>query len=714
MSDLSVIVKVTSKNQKINVTKQLVSIKSDSSTTCYDVINSLSQNSSLLQHILTYIRHYSTTNSNQNDDNKTENTSNISIDKTHIEICASFKEESQELIQNVPMNEPLYTLLNRFQWKILHFLISDDLLFQSQLFLTHISNQNPTFQPENFPSFSKHKFPQYTYEGSADTFLDHKGHEFSYKRFYNRASPITAREVANMAEITSLYHISFALLIVFLTGILTKEALEKGVVYNFELLSWNFGQADKVFLIWCGMFCYSFLFVTLLHQYRLRSIDRLNFGVFYFSLIVPLIWVPFRMIRYLNLPVASGAIIACEQMRFIMKGHAYMFEMFRALHFGDIFHNNISGFYLTHRISSDYQYLKKDWIYAWNQCMEVSQIKHYTPQQTDDSGFNGWSTPTKTYDYPYPGSSPVPVITQQNIPNKFNNNIPVVVQIAHYPYHLHVQSFLNFLFCPSLVYRWSYPTTKTKVNGDISYKINWVHVFGQLINMWGCLLFVFVIFYVFICPSFVNTPYEPFTLTRFLSGVFSAAMPGMLLVTMVFLGVTHCWLNMWSELLGYCDRIFYEDWWNANTFASYSKKWNLVVYNWSYNYFFLPMLEAGYSKATADLFTFWLWAAIQEYVFFAVSGCFYPVLLSSCIIYGVLFYSVPFTDSIGLRYYNNTGYVAKTDDEISSIDNGQSQNGVWNVFLWIMLFLQNGFFVSLYAREWYTARAYESGAIVLS
>lgn len=105
------------------------------------------------------------------------------------------------------------------------------------------------------------------------------------------------------------------------------------------------------------------------------------------------------------------------------------------------------------------------------------------------------------------------------------------------------------------------------------------------------------------------------------------------------------------------------------------------------------MLEGGYSKQSADLFTFWIWAAIQEYVFTAVTGCFYPILLTSCIIFGLLFYSVPFIDSTKstLKYYD--------DNHIDS--------GIWNVLLWIMLFLQNGFFVTLYAREWYCCQIYK-------
>ena len=428
-----------------------------------------------------------------------------------------------------------------------------------------------------------------------------------------------------------------------------------------------------------------------------------------------------------------------------MKIHAYIFEMFRACHFGEIFHQNILLNDNDNDNVNKYKYLVLDWVDAWDHSLKMAQIKHYPPatSTTTSVEHSGWNTPTKLL---YEGVV-VPSIQINNnndqdtsselvyqhydiinntLSTTTSNNIPSVAKVAHYPRHEHIHSFLNFLFCPSLVYRWSYPTLVTKKknlaqndnnfndsnNDEQFYKINWSNIFFQIINMMACLLFVFVVFYRHICPSYENTPYQTFKVSDFLSSIFSSAIPGMLLVIMCFFGVVHCWLNMWSELMGYSDRIFYEDWWASNTFAAYSKKWNLVVYNWSYNYFFLPMLEAGYSKSTADLFTFLLWAAVQEYVFTAVSQCFYPVLLVSCIVFGLLFYSVPFMDS-SLKYYDNENSKDDENGGIVSEEFNTGPGGVCNVVLWIMLFLQNGFFVTLYAREWYAHRAFVDGKITL-
>lgn len=127
-----------------------------------------------------------------------------------------------------------------------------------------------------------------------------------------------------------------------------------------------------------------------------------------------------------------------------------------------------------------------------------------------------------------------------------------------------------------------------------------------------------------------------------------------------------------------------------------------VLDYWSYNYFLLPMLEAGYSLAAADLLTFWMWALLQEWVFTIVVGTFYPALLGSCVVFGLMYYSVPFTDKGSLKYFHNKEQASRdtVNGENGDFD-GDMSSGFWTTLLWIVLFLQNGFIITLYAREWY-------------
>jgi len=47
----------------------------------------------------------------------------------------------------------------------------------------------------------------------------------------------------------------------------------------------------------------------------------------------------------------------------------------------------------------------------------------------------------------------------------------------------------------------------------------------------------------------------------------------------MFYAMFHSWLNFTAELLRFGDRLFYKDWWNAETLDMYWRNWNLPVHN---------------------------------------------------------------------------------------------------------------------------------------
>ena len=53
----------------------------------------------------------------------------------------AFNEETQESVQNIPMDNPIYPLLRRHQYKTIQFLICDKLAIQSQVFLSHTNGK---------------------------------------------------------------------------------------------------------------------------------------------------------------------------------------------------------------------------------------------------------------------------------------------------------------------------------------------------------------------------------------------------------------------------------------------------------------------------------------------------------------------------------------------------------------------------------------------
>jgi len=56
-------------------------------------------------------------------------------------------------------------------------------------------------------------------------------------------------------------------------------------------------------------------------------------------------------------------------------------------------------------------------------------------------------------------------------------------------------------------------------------------------------------------------------------------VPNACIWLLMFYAMFHSWLNFTAELLRFGDRLFYKDWWNAETLDMYWRNWNLPVHN---------------------------------------------------------------------------------------------------------------------------------------
>ena len=74
----------------------------------------------------------------------------------------------------------------------------------------------------------------------------------------------------------------------------------------------------------------------------------------------------------------------------------------------------------------------------------------------------------------------------------------------------------------------------------------------------------------------------------------------------------HLWLNILAELTRFGDRLFYRDWWNANTIDRYWRDWNLPVHNWLARHLYFPLLNAGAGKLPSQLAVFLVSAFFHE------------------------------------------------------------------------------------------------------
>jgi sterol O-acyltransferase len=127
-------------------------------------------------------------------------------------------------------------------------------------------------------------------------------------------------------------------------------------------------------------------------------------------------------------------------------------------------------------------------------------------------------------------------------------------------------------------------------------------------------------------------------------------------------------------VLRFGDRgIAYEDWWAANGFATFYRRWNNVVGGFLRNYVYLDAMRFSRGKMDrnmAQTLVFLISNVIHEIIVAVSAGYFYPILLVLFGGPGMLF----------MRLSERAGN---------------------NIFLWAMLIIGTGLLLVAYAREWY-------------
>ncbi|XP_028262335.1 sterol O-acyltransferase 2 [Parambassis ranga] len=229
-------------------------------------------------------------------------------------------------------------------------------------------------------------------------------------------------------------------------------------------------------------------------------------------------------------------------------------------------------------------------------------------------------------------------------------------------------SYLYFLFCPTLIYRESYPRNS---------HIRWKYVGVTLGMILGCLFYGYFILVRLCVPVFrPENNNQPFSKRTMILAVFHSILPGIMLLLLCFFAFLHCWLNLFAELMRFADRMFYKDWWNSTSFPNYYRTWNVVVHDWLYYYGYRDFLWLSNRKfrTAAMLSVFIVSAIVHEYALAMGFGFFYPVMFCLFAIFGVAF---------------------------NFTMNDKRQSPVFNIIMWACLFIGQGVQVCLYCQEWY-------------
>ncbi|KAM8976309.1 sterol O-acyltransferase 2 isoform 2-T2 [Pelodytes ibericus] len=230
-----------------------------------------------------------------------------------------------------------------------------------------------------------------------------------------------------------------------------------------------------------------------------------------------------------------------------------------------------------------------------------------------------------------------------------------------------LSSYLYFLFCPTLIYRDSYPRTPY---------IRWKYVAKNFAQFFGCVFFIYFTLVTLCIPVFTNMSKQPFKTRTLVLSIFHSTLPGTFVLLISFFAFLHCWLNAFAEMLRFADRMFYKDWWNSTSFSNYYRTWNVVVHDWLYQYVYRDLLWLCNRRfrVVAMLAVFFMSAIAHEYVLTLSLGFFYPVMFCLFAILGVLF---------------------------NFMMNDNLKSPVWNVMVWTFLFIGQGIQLCLYCQEWY-------------
>ncbi|XP_046988183.1 sterol O-acyltransferase 2-like [Schistocerca americana] len=228
--------------------------------------------------------------------------------------------------------------------------------------------------------------------------------------------------------------------------------------------------------------------------------------------------------------------------------------------------------------------------------------------------------------------------------------------------------FLYFMFVPTLLYRDSYPRTK---------EIRWKVVAWHLAEVCAVILFVSITFERSLLPLFVDFGKHPPCPRSLIAAIFGSMVPSLAVFLSCFYCVLHAWQNAFAEMMGFADRMFYKDWWNARSHAAYYRTWNVIVHDWLYEHVYRDVSRLlGPGRRTQPLLAvFLLSAAVHEYIVTYTFGFFYPTLF---VAFGIC--------SVGLVF----------------VTHDQLRGG--NVMLWLQLMVGTGLLVSAHLMEWEARR----------
>lgn len=438
----------------------------------------------------------------------------------------------------------------------------------------------------------------------------------------HKARPSFISEMLKVSDFKTIYNMFCAVMIWVFLSILIENYIETGHPLDLSLFFWIFSDFPYAASLWVLMFVTSFSVVPIQQSVVKNYISTTIAFLIYLGIFISLHYFIVSACIIRKFPPGAGFFVMCELVRFTMKMHSFMMTNFTLRRFQKKLGEKKSE--------------KK--VEKTTKTIKSRKVKN-TPKETQE---------------------------KLESPKKKENEHTKTDEILEYPANVNYHSYFYFLFAPTLIYQTSYPRTE---------RINWGSAITHFLECFLCVLSIYLIFVRHILPVLPNTRGDYPTLTK---AVLELMSPAIMIALLSFYGLLHCWMNAWAEITRFADRQFYRDWWNSFNWATYYRKWNVVVHLFLHRHLFVESIEIfRVSKNSAMWITFIISAIFHEYIIAVAFGFYKPVLFMMFTIPGVFFI-----------------YLTKSFKD----------HQILNIFMWMMLFIGHGLLVALYSRAWYIKR----------
>ncbi|XP_037944908.1 sterol O-acyltransferase 1-like [Teleopsis dalmanni] len=234
---------------------------------------------------------------------------------------------------------------------------------------------------------------------------------------------------------------------------------------------------------------------------------------------------------------------------------------------------------------------------------------------------------------------------------------------------LKFSNYVYFLFAPTLLYRDSYPRTR---------HIRWKFALTRFMEVVAVAFMYSYLHERYIRVYFANMCLEELHGPQIVDKLFGMLMPGAIIFLCGFYLIQHSWLNFTSEILRFGDRLFYKNWWSLSAVDVFFRSWNIPIHDWLYEFIYKDLYEYVFrrSKAIAASFTFFVSAAVHEYILSLAFHSFFPVIFFFFFVFSVPMFLIAGKVKIG------------------------------NFLFWSLQILTNGTIITLYSMEYYARQNY--------